>query len=266
MLIAGNASERDRLAADTDLAEAEQAAAKASNGVALAEASLARLLGMPKWDGDQKLVTVSQNSNSVNWETIASIAERDHPQIQLLKKQIEIARSGGRLAATQDQPTLSARATAAAQTQTAFTDSHYLAASLVLTWKPFDRWKTRLDVAQAHSQASRLEALLDDAKSGIRLGVQKAWRDVDDARRRHSTAERQVKSSSEVLRVSRLRYEVGMASQVEVSGALFALVRSESNLVQASTDILLAENELQFTSTGSLQKDAPNPSSSRSNP
>lgn len=259
MLKSGTASERDLLAADADLAEAEQNVGKAENGIANAEANLLRLMGSQTRD---HLIISEKYPNPAlpaEWESLSTVAEKDHPQILLLKKQIESSQFGGKLAALQDRPTISARATAAAQTQTAFTDSHYFAGSLVFTWKPFDKWKTRLDVEQARSQSARLESLMEDAKSGIRLGVEKAWRDSKDALGRRELSERQVKSAAEALRVSRLRYEVGMATELEVSGALFALHRAESNRAQADLDILLASNELNFAVTGFVQKSVPGP-------
>lgn len=246
MLEAGTASERDVKASDADLAEAELGKSRAEGGVDLARADLNRLMGRDpaapvEMAPVPPLPAVPSNSDEQVQE-----AMRNRPEIHLLDEGLAAARAGESLAATQNLPTLSARAIGAAQTPTALTDSKFFAAGLSLKWSPFDQGKTRSDVREARANVARLEALREDARLGIRLEVEKALTDMRTARDRIAVADRQVSSADAALSVSRLRYQAGSATQLEVSGSLFALIRARGNRAQAETDLRLADAEFRY--------------------
>lgn len=240
MLTAGIASERDVKATDADLAEAEQGALKAENGIILARANLNRVMGRDP--AAPIAVTPASELPAIPAtpeEGIRSALSK-RPELRQLEENLRAAQAGALLAGTQNQPTLSARGTAAAQTRTAFTDSKYLAGSLVVTWNPFDQGKTRSDVKEARARAGQLGALLEDAKLGIRVEVEKAWSDMREARARIDTADRQISSSEAALSVSLVRYQAGSATQMEVSGSLFGVVKARANRAHALSDLQLA--------------------------
>jgi outer membrane protein TolC len=167
-------------------------------------------------------------------------ALRQRPEIRLLEESLRAARAGIALARTQDKPALSARAIAAHQTATAFTNPNYFAASLVLTWNLYDAGKARLDAREAGARAAQIEALLEEAKLGVRLEAEKAWRDMREAQARIVTADRQVKAAKAALEVSELRYQVRSATQIEVTGALLNVTRARANHTQALYDLHLS--------------------------
>jgi outer membrane protein len=240
MLQAGTASERDVKASDADLAEAEQGLTKAENGVALAEADLNRVMGRDSSAPLALPAPLPLPPVPDSPEAGIEQALKQRPEIWQLEEGIRAARAGVTLAGTQDSPTLSGRATALTQTPSAFNNSRYLAAGLVVTWNPFDRDKTRLDVKEAQARAGQLGAQLEELRLGIRLEVEKAWRDMKEAKARIETATRQVDSAVSALNVSELRYEVRMATQLEVSSALFNVTKALANRGQAITDLHLA--------------------------
>jgi outer membrane protein len=237
MLEAGTASERDVKAGDADLAEAEQGAIRAENGVALARANLNRVMGR---DPSIPVTTATPPPlPEVPSDLQAGITQalQRRPEIKQFEDNLRGARAGVSLARSQSSPTLSARATTATQTPSAFARSHYYAAGLVVTWSPFDTGKVRADVQEAEAQVGRLAALLEEAKIGIRLNVEKAMRDMQEAKSRIATAERQVAAAEAALEVSQLRYQAGSAIQLEVSGSLFKVIQARSNRAQALFDL-----------------------------
>lgn len=245
MLQAGNASERDVMASDADLAEAEQGASKADNGVAMARANMNRLMGRSP-DTDFSLAPMPSHP-VIPDEAMDGIAQAlaRRPELLALQEGIVAARAGISLAAAQDSPSLSARATAVQQTASAFVRDTYAAASLVLTWTPFDGGKSRSDMAEAGAQTAKLAAQLEEAKLGIRVEVEKAWRDMREAGARIAAADRQVKSAEKAHEISELRYETRAATQLEVSGALFAVAKARANQAQAVNDLQIAVAEYQ---------------------
>lgn len=240
MLEAGTASERDVKASDADLAEAEQGAMKAENGIALARANLNRVMGRDPATPLETAPALPLPDIAPSPDEGIAAALRKRPEIEALENGIAAARAGASLAATQNQPTLSGRATAAAQTPTALTSSRYFAAGLVVTWNPFDTARTRADVREARARTAQLEAQRDEARLGIRVEVEKAWRDMREAASRIQTAGRQVASARAALDISELRYQARSATQLEVSGALFNVNKALANQAQARFDLYLA--------------------------
>jgi outer membrane protein TolC len=260
MLEAGQSSERDEKAADADLAEAEQGAIKAENGVALARADLNRLMGR---DLASSLTTSSQRTLEAvpdGPEAGIALALARRPEIRQLEENLRAARAGVSLARTQAQPSLSARATAARQTPSAFTNDNYYAAGLVITWNLLDAGKTRADVQEARARVGQLEALLEETKLGIRLEVEKAWRDMREARARIAAAVRQVAAAQAALDVSELRYQQRAATQLEVSGAIFSVTKALANQAQAVFDLNIAAADYAHATGADVKEDVEPPS------
>jgi len=172
-----------------------------------------------------------------------ALALTRRPEIRRLEESIRAARAGVSLARTQSGPALSARAVAARQTPSAFVNQNYLAASLVLTWSPFDAGKTRADVGEAQARVGQLEALLEEAKLGIRLEVEKAWRSMQEAQARLQAARRQVAAAEAALEVSELRYQARVATQLEVASARLEVARARGNVAEAIGDLHIAAAE-----------------------
>jgi outer membrane protein len=240
MLEAGTASERDVKVGDADLAEAEQGALRAENGMALARANLNRVMGRDPASPVTVATAPPAPEVPAGPEEGITLALKRRPEVRQLEESLRAARAGVSLARSQSSPSLSARASSGAQTPSAFARSHYYAAGLVMTWNPFDTGKVRADVQEAQAQAGRLDALLEEAKLGIRLEVEKAWRDMVEARSRIASAERQVAAAEAALDVSQLRYQAGSAIQLEVSGSLFKVIQARSNRAMAVFDLHLA--------------------------
>jgi outer membrane protein len=245
-LEAGTASERDVKASDADLAEAELGLSRADAGASLAHANLNRVLGRESGSPLRIATALEPQTFAGDLAAAQQLAVRQRAEIKLLDENLAAARAGVSLAAAQNSPTLSARAIGAAQTQTALTDSKFFAAGLAISWSPFDEGKTRSDVREARARVAQLQALREDAILGIKLEVEKAWREIRTAEERVKVASRQAASAEAALDVSRVRYEAGSATQLEVSGSLFGVVKARANRAQAKSDLLLAHDDFQY--------------------
>lgn len=240
---AGLASARDVKAAEADLAQAEQGFLKAETGIALARGNLNRLLGRDPSAPTETappppLPTVPESATPG-----IALALAQRPEIRRLEESLRAARAGVSLARTQAGPALSARAIAAQQTPSAFVNEHYLAASLVLTWSPFDAGKTQADVGEAQARVGQLEALLEETKLGIRLEVEKAWLSMQEAQARIHVAQRQVAAAEAALEISELRYQARAATQLEVANTRLEVGRARGNLAEAMGDLHIAAAE-----------------------
>ncbi len=244
MLVAGTSTERDLKASDSDVAEAELGVLKSANGVTLAAMDLNRQLGR---DGSDIQISDEDETmtNTPEFNSSAITATDRRPEAKLLKESLIAARSASLLAATQNKPTVSARASAITQTPGAYTDARYLAGSLVLTWHPFDNNKTRNDVNEANANIAQIVSEQRELEMGIRIEVRKAILDMNEASSRVTAISRQVSSAQKSYDISKLRFENSSTTQLEVSSALFALIKANRNKTEAEIDRLLAQVELQ---------------------
>ena len=102
-----------------------------------------------------------------------------------------------------------------------------------------------------------MEALLEDAGLGIRLEVEKAWREMGEAAERIRAADRQAAAAESAADVSRLRFEARQATQLEVSGALLNLSKARSNRVQAIYDLHVAAAEYRHATGADIPQENP---------
>ena len=240
MLSAGAVSERDVHAAEADLADAEQGVLRAENGLVLSRANLNHLMGRePGVELDMAEITLPPPTPE-HPEVDLNRALTTRPEIRQLQEGIRAAGAGALLAATQDKPGLSARAIAERQTESAFTNPNYFSAGLVLSWNPFDGGKTRSEVREARARKAQLEALLDEARLGIRLEMEKAKQDMAEARGRITVSDRQIAAARLAMDISELRYGQRAATQLEVSSALFGITKARAARTQAIFDLLAA--------------------------
>jgi len=240
MLQAGTASERDVKASEADLAQAEQGVYQAEAGAVLARANLNRLLGRDPATPIEVEPAAMPASIPTTAESGVEKALKQRPEILLLEEELKAAKAGIALAGAQDKPGLSMRAVAQTQTPSAFVRSSYFAAGLVLNWTPFDAGKTKADVREARARAAQLEALLEDAKLGIRVDVEKAVSDAQEALRSIQAADRQIAAAQAAEDVSELRYQARSATQLEVSAAIFGVIKARGNRAQALGNLLTA--------------------------
>ncbi|MGC8666584.1 MAG: TolC family protein [Chthonomonadales bacterium] len=240
MLQAGTASERDVKASEADVAQAEQGVYEAEAGVLLARANLNRLLGRDPATPIELVPAGMPAHIPASAGPGIEQALKQRPELLLLEEELKAAKAGAVLAASQDKPGISMRAVAQTQTPSAFVRSSYFAAGLVLNWTPFDGGKTRADVREARARAAQLEALLEDAKLGIRVDVEKAVADAQEALHSIEAADRQIAAAQAAADVSELRYQARSATQIEVSAAIFNVTKARSNRVQALGNLLTA--------------------------
>ncbi len=243
MLEAGTSSERDVKASDADLAEAEQSLTKADNGVALAKANLNRVMGLEPAAPVQIASAGDPPEIPASTEAGIATALSKRPELKQLEESLRAARAGAALAALQDKPTVSGRATASTQTPSAFVRSEYFAASLVITWNPFDSGKTRADVRESKAQAGRFEALIEETRLGIKLEVESALRGMVEAKQRIATADRQVAAAQAAADISEVRYQARSATQLEVSSANLNVQKARAGRTQAVSDLYVAHAE-----------------------
>jgi outer membrane protein TolC len=169
-------------------------------------------------------------------EAIAA-AWQHRPELRLLEENLRGAQAGISLAKSQTQPALNLRGQISEQTPSAFVREHYAAATLELRWSLLDGGKARLDTQEARAQASRIEALHEDARQGIALEVTQFWQQMRDAQEKIGLARTQREGLEATAAVAEKAYEVGRGTAIEVQAAQREVRSARAREVQALYDL-----------------------------
>jgi outer membrane protein TolC len=245
---AGEGSELDVLRAEVALANLQPQVVTASNNAEVASLDLKRVVDIPLSE-DVQLTTplgaprLVADNDSV--DALAAVARRAavasaERQVRIRTEQVRIAR-GGYLPSMNLQvnygkqlfPTEAFRLNQ--DWRTDFT------AGVTVTVPIFNGNRTRAEVAQARIALDQEELRLIQLRENLQLEYARARGERARARSSIQARQRTVDQAQRVYDLTVLRYEQGMASQLEVSDARLSLLQSRSNLAQAIADYEIAD-------------------------
>jgi outer membrane factor, OMF family len=109
----------------------------------------------------------------------------------------------------------------------------------------FDGGAARANAAQQSASASIAEAQFTNFKNLIRFQIERSFFTLQSNLENIQTNQVAVQQSTEGLRLARLRFQAGVGTQLDVSGAETALTRSQTNLLSATIDYNRALTALQ---------------------
>jgi outer membrane protein len=108
----------------------------------------------------------------------------------------------------------------------------------------FNGNRTAAEVAQAQVALNQERLRLAQLREGVQVEYERARGERDRARSSIEARQRTVQQAQRVYDLTVLRYEQGLASQLEVSDARLSLLQSRTNLAQAVADFQLANATL----------------------
>jgi outer membrane protein TolC len=250
LIDAGSAKPIDLQTASGQLAEANAGLAEAESGVKISMFAINQSMGRamnsplnispPATDLD----IVEGRYIPLSVDEVKRSAQLLRPEIVELRLELDAARSGVSLAKSQSQPNLVARGQVTEQTPSAFVHEHYASAMLQIKLPIFDNDKTKMDTREAEAQVKRLEALLEQAKSGVDLDVLKALSRFQVVRDRLAAARQQTTALSATSTVTTTAYSVGRATAIDVQSAQRELRLAKEKEAQAEIDVLSANDDL----------------------
>jgi len=118
--------------------------------------------------------------------------------------------------------------------------------SLRLEWNPFDFGLTKAQVDQARNRIRDAEMVLELTQQSIAVEVIQAYQDMQVAQQQIENAAVQVASAQESLRISRERYEAGIAAFIEVTDAQTVVVIAQTNQINAKLGLSQAQANLEY--------------------
>ncbi len=105
----------------------------------------------------------------------------------------------------------------------------------------FDGLRRNAQLDQAQTQLSNAQLQLAQLREGVQIQYQQAIGERQRAREAISARQQTVTQAQRVYDLTVLRYERGLATQLEVTDARLALLQARTNLAQALSDFYVAE-------------------------
>jgi outer membrane protein len=248
---AGTGSELDVLRAQVSVANLQPPLIQATNDAEVATLDLKRLIDVPlerpvvlttPLDVPESIAAVDTALAYQRLANRAAIAAQER-QVAIREAQVKIARSGylpsvdlslnyGR----QLYPTAAFRLNEQWRSD--------VFATVSVSVPLFHGGRTRAEVAQAQVEVEQERLRLAQLRESVQLSYQRALGERERSRASIAARQLTVEQAQRVYDLTVLRYEQGLASQLEVSDARLSLLQARTNLAQAVADFHIADATL----------------------
>lgn len=243
----GVAASNEVLSVQVERDRAELARLQAENGALVANANLARILGLPtstRIETTEPVIAPAMEPEDE--ETLAAAALEAQPELIALRERIASARASAavRRAATRPQVGLSLGYDYANPNTRIFPLRDEFEATwtagVTLGFNAYDGGRTAAAVEEAEARASALERRLEDSERRLRLDVASRLADLRTARAAVSVSQRNLEAARENLRVAQDRYREGVIPSSELLDAETLLLRASLDQTDAATRVRVA--------------------------
>lgn len=246
---AGAAPRFDVTRAEVEVANLNQRLIVARNRLAIARASLNRVLGIDV--NTQTAVVETQvpikPDTKIDIPASVNVAYVNRPEIKTAETAIELNKRNVKVQRADYFPSMDLTGSYKHQTTASgfSTSQDSWIALLTLRIPIWNGGITSAKVRQAEADVARAQNSLEQTKLAVALEVRAAALNLQEAMERISTTEEGVKLAEEALRLATVRYNAGYSPLVEVSDAESALTEARFNYVQAQYDSAIAMAELE---------------------
>jgi outer membrane protein len=249
---AGTGSELDVLRAQVSVANLQPQLIESVNAAELATLDLKRLIDVPLGQQIVLATPLDVPASFAEMDSAAAIVDQlsRRASIAAQERQVAIRQAQVRVARAGYFPTLSLSLNYGKQifpTGVFRLNEQWRSdvfASLSLSVPIFNGLRTRAEVAEAQVAVEQERLRLQQLRESVQLTYERARGERE--RSRSSIAARQltVQQAQRVYDLTVLRYEQGLASQLEVSDARLSLLQARTNLAQAVADFYIANATL----------------------
>lgn len=237
-LRAGTGTRSETLQLQAQLANAQTALSQARNAVVIARLGLSNTLNTAV-GGRALEASVSVPTRRVaDAEVAHRLAERPEVKAQALRVETDARR------ASVERTAVLPGVSAVARYNQRNLDRGELFGGLGLSWSLFEgsRASNRAKAAEADMEADRL--LLEQAKLTAELDIRQQAQTRDEARSRLASAQAGQTAAEEAYRIAVRRYELGLATQYELTDVQNTRLQAQTNAIQANYDLAIAEIRL----------------------
>ena len=227
----------DVLRSQVELANAEQNLIKAQNAYDLAVADLNNIIGLPH--GTDLKVTESLQYNKYDnpMENCINFALANRPELFQAEAGIEAAKAAVKVAKSGYMPQVAASASNDwSSTSWPGDDNQNWGVGVSVSMNVFDSGVTAAKVNASEASLYKAEETYRQTKDSVQLDVRNNYLSLREAEKRIATSRVAVDSAEEDYRISQLRYQAGVGTNIDVMDAQVALTQAKNNYVQALYD------------------------------
>jgi len=235
----GVVSKNDLLAAQVALADAQQQALEAHNGLELARAAYNRALGRTLTEPVQ-LAELQDDGATADVDELTRVALSTRPEISGLSAQACALREQAASVTAKNAPQAGLFGGYVYQQNQYLEPNGLGVLGVGVEWNVFDSGRVRNQAGALCQKAEAVLRMRKDAESLITLEVRQKWLDLQTARQRVQVARQATAQADENLRVAHNRYEQQAGTNTEVLDAEALRVQAYTNLYNSSYQAVLA--------------------------
>jgi TolC family type I secretion outer membrane protein len=243
----GAATQADVYKAEVDHSNNRLTELRTERDLNVAKASLAEYVGL---DPRQDLDLAEEDLEIPDDFDLAGASERAlevNPRLRAADLELQARESGVSAAKSDRYPSLNLFANADYfnfELQD-FDDEHIeWRYGISMSFTIFDGFRTKANIRRAQAQELLSRRSREVAERQVLLDVRESFLDLEIARQSIAVAEEAVRSSEEDLRLAQERYKIGEGTILDVIDAQVNLIRSKTDLVNATYDRRLAVSAL----------------------
>jgi outer membrane protein len=238
---AGMATDADVLSIKVHLAAVREQQIKRADELEVARAALNEAIGLPL-DTRHELTTPLTPPAARDLEAVAEkIALDQRPEVRQLKLAAQVAETQIQAAKGAMLPQVFVRAGFEADRQEFIRKggANWMFGAM-LRWNLFNGNADKQRIAEANQNLTAAQAQLRQMQSGVQLQVRSAKSNLDAARQRVQVAQAAVAMAEESLRITKNRYEAGLATVTDLLRTEIALLETKMRVLAAVYDERLA--------------------------
>lgn len=238
----GVVAKNDLLAANVELANAQQLVTQASNQLDIARAHYNQLLNRNLAD-EVHLAPRFPETPQGTLSELNNSALTQRPELIVLAQQIEALEQQAQSVKAGTLPQVAVNGGYQYQENRYQVSQGLWMVNVGMQWKLFDG-STRHSSDAINRQAISLKEQRDDLGSIISLQVRQAWLDIQEAKKRIEVTQQAIAQADENMKVTTDRYQQGLSTNTEVLKAEDLRTKTHDNFNNASYDAALASLRL----------------------
>jgi len=232
----GTVAKLDVLQSQVQLANAQQNLTKAQNTYDVDVASFNNITGMPLDSQTIMKDDLTYVPYHMSLADSIKMAQEKRPEIAQSQDNINIAKTGIKIADSGRLPTVAVSGNQGINGSTFPGDNNSWSVGISANWNVFDAGLTSAKVKEARANDDKVRAGDKQTRDGIELEVREAYLSMKEAEARIETSKVAVGQAVENLKASEAKYYAGAGTNMDVIDAQMALTQANTNATQASYD------------------------------
>ncbi|KFF75553.1 transporter [Chryseobacterium sp. P1-3] len=249
----GLIARNDRLKANLQTSNIELQLLEARNNYNIANINMDLLLGLPETteiEVDQNYIEEGADIKPVDF--YVNQARENRKDLQALAQQRKAAELGTRAAKAENLPSIAfTGGYVAADIPKFLTVYNAVNVGVGISYNLSNIWKENSSLRQSQAREKQLAATDELLNDNIKLDVNREYQNNDYSKKRISVFEKSAEQANENYRITKNKYDNGLATMTELLDADAAQIAANIGVINAKADAALAYRKLLQT-TGTL--------------